>query len=135
MIAILIPFGILSGGFPIRAFQDIRSLKNTITWPKSLFRLKLLRRRWQLSNQNDKSKLYHPKLIGSENYLKSHRLHSSDKEDAMTKTNLQFQVRTHIFKQSNLAWAISSARKVYIELPGKEVFYGVSNDKDLFEIS
>lgn len=52
----------------------------------------------------------------------------------MDRTNLPFQVQTHISEKLNLAWEYNPERLVYIELRRQEELYEVLIDNKSFEI-
>lgn len=111
-VVILLPSCVSYGNFSVLVSEDGCASKLVITWPEPLYNFKIFHRRWLLSKEKDKIKLYIPNPIRFEHHLKSHRLRSGDKVEFMARINVPFQVQTHISDKFNHVWADSSARVI-----------------------
>lgn len=123
MLAITIPLpsGISSGRFTVKASGNGWTLEVKIKWPDTFVYVKNLRRKWIDSTGLDHMEVYHPKLIGFEHNLKSHRKKRSKTIVYNSKIGLIIRIQTHIFEKHNLAWSDTGAKVVYNRVSSKDL--------------
>lgn len=118
-VALLLPSGVVTGMFSVRVSEDGLFLELTVSWPGPFIDLKHLHRKWLASKENDRIKLFRPKLIGFETSLTTCRTKDTEYEKSTSRIDLVFQVQTHIYEKYNLGLSDSSAKDFYVELRGK----------------
>lgn len=114
-----------------------RVLELVVEWPKPMIDLTLLHKKWlDPSNQVNRIESYHPKFLGFEAALKSHRENRSERVESTATIALPFSVQTHIDERSNLGWYEQAARVLYIDLKANEDNYGLimTHDENSFEL-
>lgn len=106
-----------------------------VIWPNPLIHLKPLHLKWLLSIGFDHIEMYHPKLVGLEHFMKSCISRNTDSVQYSARTNIPFQLQTHISEKCNIEWGGSSTRVVYEKLCGHEEQYDAVQEDSLLEIS
>lgn len=88
-----------------------------------------------MPNAPDRIEIYHPKLTGFEQFLKSCTGSSTDSIDSTARILLPFQVQQKMFEKCNPEWVDSNAWILYVELCShEERRYGAVQDDRSYEI-
>lgn len=133
-LAIVLPSGTGCGNFSCRVVDGGEYVELTVGWPSPLINIETMHRKWLQVDSQDDFKLYHPKVIGFQNALKTMRMRSSDKIESTARIPLPFAVQTHIYGKHNLAWREGTTLMVYLDLKAVVEEYAILNDSESFEV-
>lgn len=78
--------------------------------------------------------MYHRKIVGCEQFLKSCRKRNTDTVESKTRITLSIQVHTHIYEKHYLGLADTNAKLVYVALRDHGGHYDAARDDSSLKI-
>lgn len=88
--------------FSVRVWEDGHSILLTVNWTNPLVNLQHLHQKWLTSKSFDLIEMYHPKVIGFEQFFKKCRTWSTDNLESTATFVLPIQVQTYISEKYSL---------------------------------
>lgn len=128
-VACVLPSGVEDSGFTTQIVDDGEFVQLTFTWPRLILDMRKLHDHQM--KQDHSFRLYHPKVIGFEEGLKSLRAHVSDSIVSTCRIPMPFPVCD---MTRELIGDKSGSRIVYLELKGAQEDYSVVQSRGSFTI-